>query len=162
MDLPILRHPGKHVECLSANRRPCRSLASPRHEAAESLGRAIGRKLLGCDGARRLSSTSREVRFHPGRTGTTRLAPRACARQHGLGASPRRHREPCRCREIVRRAACRRRELHGAAQLNSVEHERSRDFVCGPASVVRRRRGGDARAHGARCPGPCPEQDVLS
>src|SRR5439155_112726 len=60
------------------------------------------------------------VRVHPGRAGATRLAPRARARQHGLGAGPRRHREPCQCREIVRRAAFRRRELHGAAQLNSV------------------------------------------
>src|SRR5262249_57862034 len=41
---------------------------------------------------------------------------------HGLGAGPRRHREPLRCREIVRRAAYRRRDVHGTAQLKALAH----------------------------------------
>ena len=96
------------------------TLGKAEDQAIKDAGRAIGRKLLGCDGARRLSSTSGEVRVHPGRAGATRLAPGPRARQHRLGAGPRRYREPCQWGEIVRRAAFRRRELHGTAQLNSV------------------------------------------
>src|SRR5262249_59966332 len=105
-----------------------------------------------CDGARRVSSPAGEIRAHPGRAGAARVAPWARTRQHGLGAGPRRGGDPRRCREIVRRTACRRRELHGAAQLNHTV-----SFFA-PAHRVR---GGGLRRRdrrGAKAP-PTPTRD---
>jgi len=59
-----------------------------------------------------------EVRLHPGGPGATHRPPWARARQHGLGAGPRRGGKPHERREIVREPASRRRELRGATQLN--------------------------------------------
>ena len=107
-----------------ANTVPCRQIAGlfarpagGRNEARRSVGRGIGRKLIRCDGARRVSPIAGEVRLHPGGPGATHRSPWARARQHGLGAGPRRGGEPHECRKIVREPARRRRELPGATFL---------------------------------------------
>ena len=107
---------------VSADRWPFRSSAGARSQAGRSLGRAIGRKLVRRDGARRLSQIAGKVRVHPGGPRATHRSPRARARQHGLGAGPRRGGEPHECRKIVREPACRRRELTGATQLREIRY----------------------------------------
>src|SRR5262249_9718834 len=97
---------------------PFRAPTGTHSQTGRLLGRGIGRKLVRRDGTRSLPAIAGAARIDPGGPRATRRSPWARARQHGLGASPRRGGQSDEGRKVVREPARGRRELLGATQLS--------------------------------------------